>query len=194
MVERVNDSAKICNEMKEHSRVLLSDIETAYDDGLDNDKTSRDATVEVEYLCNYLPCVYEKPKASKTLSKCGTVDSKCQQRLLKDQSIDSSVPFDERSRALPLSPSTSIAVSKSESYQDEPRPPPMVIAASTSETEEDEETGGVKSSTKNAGNRSDTDPFAPRIGKTLCWRNVNMTLVSIDTVSKTIIDFMVVFV
>ena len=66
-----------------------------------------------------------------------------------------------------------INVTKSESYQDDSKPPPMAIAASTSETEDDEDLEENKINTTGQS----TNPFAPREGKTLYWRNVVMSLV-----------------
>lgn len=72
----------------------------------------------------------------------------------------------------PPPPTPPLQVAQSESFFDDSKPPPMTIAASTSETDEDDE-----EITNLSKDQLHTDPFAPREGRTLCWRNINMTVV-----------------
>ena len=65
-----------------------------------------------------------------------------------------------------------LKIGQSESFFDDTKPPPMALAASTSETDDDDEE--IINASKE---QLLTDPFAPREGRTLCWRNINMTLV-----------------
>jgi hypothetical protein len=111
------------------------------------------STVETELFCNFLPCMYEKtpPQFTESIETSGSI-----------------IDIDKSDLIL--------VVSKSESCQEDSRPPPLTKAVSTSETDEDEEIDESKFSR----NESHTDPFAPREGKTLCWRNVNMTLVRLS--------------
>jgi hypothetical protein len=162
-----NNCGEVSNEYDDKSKsrfVISTDIE-AVDDGEAKMHTSRDAPVEVEYMYNYLPCMYTQPGPSanpSTISKCET------------QSGHSSLA------------SASVEVSKSESMgslsKSETWPPPMIVAVSTSDTDEDEDSLGRKTLYKSQGKRSHTDPFAPRVGKTLCWRKVNMTLVRLEPI------------
>lgn len=166
---------------KSKCRFLVStDIETGLDEA--KVRTSREAPVEVEYLYRYIPCLYTQPVPSaspSTVSKHVSKGGRSNQALVDEQSITSS--------SAPLGQSKSesmVGLSKSESCHDDTLPPPMIVAASTSATEEDEESIGRQASCVLPEKRSHTDPFAPRVGKTLSWRNINMTLVSSDNLSR----------
>jgi hypothetical protein len=154
--------------------VVSTDLETGYDDdGQATIRTSREDPVEVEYLYNYLPCVYSQLDPSTvniSESKSGHIE-----QALSDENSVASV-----SASLGFSNSESmIRLSKTESGMEDSKPPPLISTVTTSDTEGDDESEERQSSCKSPGNRSHTDPFAPRVGKTLCWRNVNMTLVSL---------------
>jgi hypothetical protein len=104
----------------------------------------------IELLHRYIPCIYAKTTLSLTESTDNRKIAPCK---TKFESI--------------------IDMSKSESFQEDSRPPPLILPATSSETDNEEICRNISE------NRSQTDPFAPREGKTLCWRNVSMTLVSL---------------
>ena len=113
-----------------------------------------------------------------------------------EQDNDATVPYSEVSNVEPepmphmmtRQPPSPLEVAQSESFFDDSKPPPMTIAASTSETDEDDE-AMITNVDKN-DQQLHTDPFAPREGRTLCWRNINMTLVRrFVTVSTAIYEF-----
>jgi hypothetical protein len=137
-------------------------IDEEDDDGGPN--TCRELPVEVGYLLQtYLPNI---------LSSNNLVSPRPPQALRRDISL-TFVP--QRSPSLISAPQVSETWSV-----DSSRPPPTMVAISTSSTDDDEETAKPKTESDKGRvkvKRSQADPFAPRIGKTLCWRNVNMTLV-----------------
>jgi hypothetical protein len=67
--------------------------------------------------------------------------------------------------------------------------PPGIATSYTNDTADMESGGGTPRSNDQLQENGDTtndgaldvqtDPFAPRVGKTLVWRNINMTLVSL---------------
>lgn len=126
-----------------------------------------EAPDEMEYACNYLPCLYKQSETSESLP-CLSRTFNSAGMTVAGESRDDTGSKD----------STIEGLSISESRQGEIAPPLMVVAASTSETEgEDEECARRQSMHGLTGELSQTDPFATRLGKTLSWRNVNMTLV-----------------
>lgn len=112
-----------------------------------------------DLIHSFLPCIFERTTLSLTESTENRNLTPCR---TKSESI--------------------VVLSKSESFQEGSKPPPLVLPDTSSETEEDDE---IDKSI--AGNYSQTDPFASREGKTLCWRNVDMTLVSLPQ-RKIVID------
>jgi hypothetical protein len=114
------------------------------------DSVSREKlNCDTDILQSYFPCIYERT------TLC----------LTKGADNHNAAPFKTKSEP-------TVAVSKSESFQEGSKPPPLVLPDTSSETQEDDEFD--KSIDENY---AQTDPFASREGKTLCWRNVTMTLV-----------------
>jgi hypothetical protein len=127
-------------------------------------RTARDAPVELQYICNYLPWMTTQHAPSRTTSAHASEPNGGPTAEPSFESTESSAVLNKSS------------LTQSESGQGDTKPPPMVPAASTSDTEGDEDSSDRQSMPDESS--SDTDPFAPRLGKTLCWRNINMTLVS----------------
>jgi hypothetical protein len=126
-----------------------------YSNSLDierGNKVHADATSDgLGSIWDYVPCIIEQDDENGSDEEV-------------NQIIKESIPVPVTRSSLKIAPS--------ESFFDDSKPPPMAIAASTSETDEDDET--IHNISKE---QLLTDPFAPREGRTLCWRNVNMTLV-----------------
>ena len=132
---------------KGKASITSSDVERGGD--VHSDTTSD----RMESLWDFVPCIIEQEDV-------GTV-SYSEVNKNEPESIPDIAP-----------PPPPLQVAQSESFFDDSKPPPMTIAASTSETDEDDEE--VINISKD---QLHTDPFAPREGRTLCWRNINMTLV-----------------
>ena len=103
-----------------------------------------------ETLWDYVPCVIEQ----------------------NDDTASNAEVAEVEKESIPNMTQSPIKIAQSESFFDDSKPPPMAIAASTSETDDDDEEIHHISKDQQL-----TDPFAPREGRTLCWRNVNMKLV-----------------
>jgi hypothetical protein len=126
------------------------------------DSISREKSrCDMDLLQSYLPCIFQATTLSLTE---GTENSNFRQCGAKSDFI--------------------VAVSKSESFHEGSKPPPLVLPGTSSETEEEDEMDKSISE-----NYAQTDPFASREGKTLCWRNVNMTLVSFSQRNRAILCF-----
>lgn len=114
---------------------------------------SDNTSVGLESLWDYVPCIIEQED---------------------DTASDVEVTRTEKVSTSPsIATPSPLKLAQSESFFDDSKPPPMTIAVSTSETDEDDD-DNIHNITKE---QLLTDPFAPREGRTLCWRNVNMTLV-----------------
>jgi hypothetical protein len=108
------------------------------------------ASEGLDSLWDYVPCIIDQ-----------------------DDETGSNAEYTQTEKELvPYVAQSPLKIAQSESFFDDSKPPPMAIAASTSETDEDEEE--IYNISKE---QLLTDPFAPREGRTLCWRNVNMKLV-----------------
>lgn len=139
-----------------------SDIEIGTGCSDNSDKTSE----RVQSLWDYVPCI--------TQQHVGTVSSTD-----VDSNEKESVPSD-----VPVQAPSLPVVAPSESFFDDSKPPPMAIPVSTSDTDDDDDELNQISL-----DQRHTDPFAPREGRTLCWRNVNMTLVSFSCIFDATSDF-----
>lgn len=147
--------------MKSGAQSISADIEVGRDGT--KARVSAEAPTEAEYFYDFLPCMYARPELSTSPSAIGMPNRN------SERTYETTPP----PSVLGLSTSESmIGLTKTESCA-EGSPPPMVVAASTSETDDDDEVTEQEKV-------SHTDPFAPRVGKTLSWRNVNMTLVGGD--------------
>ena len=104
----------------------------------------------LESLWDFVPCIIEQDDGTGSSTEV--------------------IPIEKES--IPSVTQSPIQVAPSESFFDDSKPPPMAIAASTSDTDEDDEE--IHTLDKH---QLLTDPFAPREGRTLCWRNINMKLV-----------------
>jgi hypothetical protein len=145
---------------KGKASIKSSDIERG------GDVHSETTSDGMKSLWDFVPCVIEQDD--------GTVSS---------SEVNKNEPESIPNIPLPPPPPP-VQVVQSESFFDDSKPPPMTIAVSTSETDEDDEE--IINISKD---QLHTDPFAPREGRTLCWRNINMTLVRFMTYCSTISDF-----
>lgn len=105
---------------------------------------------EIEFLQYFVPCVNQKAALSLTES-------------IETRNIDPCKKLSE----------SKVEVTKAESFQEDIKTSPLVLPATSSETDESDEMEGRTTSDCN----TQTDPFSFREGKTLFWRNVNMTLI-----------------
>jgi hypothetical protein len=142
------------------SKVDANTMLTCVDVEIGGTHALKKASTGFELLLDYVPCIIQDEDD----------DSSSKAPVFKDEA-----PVQElvkKVESIPIIPPTHLQISQSESYFDDSKPPPMAIAASTSDTDDD--TDEILDGPKE---RSHTDPFASREGRTLCWRNINMTLV-----------------
>lgn len=159
-------------------------------------RTSREAPIEVEFLSNCVPCMHPNPAISESIRDAALFNSgkATQTGMVSLIQSESNSGKEKSSSSLqtsnPTVSSTQLALSRSEStvshfcaaesyMYDETAPPPAILANSTSSDTEDDDNSMTEGTQITKKRHSHTDPFAPREGKTLCWRNVNMTLVSL---------------